>query len=211
MEGLLRPCQFPMDIEPSRQLRKTDLRKQMRKERALLAPGRRQAWDSDINRNLLEHAARERPGVVAAFLAFDGEPDLAPALSQLERQGVRLALPVVRDAPVRPDICFRQWSAGSEMRPNRYGIQEPVGTLEIHLDEIDLALIPMVAWDPFGGRLGMGASFYDRLFQPLADQLRPVRMGVAYQLQKVARIPLDPWDIRLHSVLTEVGRFTCPL
>jgi 5-formyltetrahydrofolate cyclo-ligase len=61
-----------------------------------------------------------------------------------------------------------------------------------------------------GGRLGMGASFYDRVFQPHARVRRPFRLGVAYRLQQVERIPLDPWDIRLHGVLTENGYFDCP-
>jgi len=198
-----------MNTEPSRQLNKDDLRKRIREARSLLAPEQRRHWDADLNRHLLEYAARTAPRVVAAFVAFDGEPDLAPALEQLERQGVRLALPVIQQRPGRAEICFRQWASGSEMRANRYGIPEPEGTLDVRLDEIDLALIPLVAWDAAGGRLGMGASFYDRMFQPLAQAPRPYRMGVAYQLQHVARIPVDPWDVRLHGVLTEQGCLDC--
>jgi 5-formyltetrahydrofolate cyclo-ligase len=55
----------------------------------------------------------------------------------------------------------------------------------------------------------MGASFYDRLFQPYSESERPVRMGVGYELQRVENLPCDPWDIRLHGVLTENGWFTC--
>ena len=194
-----------MNIEPSWQLSKGDLRKRIREARGSLAPEQRRAWDDQVNRHLLDFATRQRSGVVAAFVAFDGEPDLAPALEQLGRQGVRLALPVIQERPGRAEICFRQWAPSSEMQKNRYGIPEPVGTLDIRLDEIDLALVPLVAWDATGGRLGMGASFYDRIFEPLALATRPYRMGVAYQLQQVERIPLDPWDVRLHGVLTEDG------
>ena len=199
-----------MIIEPSRQISKTDLRKRIRQDRARLDGKQRQAWDSALNSHLLDYAERARPDVVAAFVAFDGEPDLTPALTELEHLGTRLALPVVREGPGRADICFRQWSPASEMQPNRYGIPEPVGTLDVRMGEIDLVLVPLVAWDSNGGRLGMGASFYDRVFQPLATQRRPLRLGVAYQLQQVERIPLDPWDIRLHGVLTENGCFDCP-
>jgi len=199
-----------MIIEPSRQLSKTDLRKRIRRERAQLAREQRRAWDSAINGHLVDYAGRERPRVVAAFMAFDGEPDLAPALAQLESAGMRLALPVVREGSGRAEICFRQWSTGSDTQANRYGIAEPVGTLDIRMSEIDLMLVPLVAWDMNGGRLGMGASFYDRVFQPLASLRRPFRLGVAYQLQQVEQIPLDPWDIRLHGVLTENGCFDCP-
>jgi len=186
------------------------MRKRIRRERAAIDTQLRQTWDSAINRQLLEHVTRTNPRVVAAFVAFDGEPDLAPALAQLEHRGTRLALPVIVDEPTRPAICFRQWSAGSAMKPNRYGIPEPAGTLDLRLDELDLVLIPLVAWDPQGGRLGMGASFYDRAFQPFVDLKHPFRLGIGYQLQEAEHIPLDPWDIRLHGVLTENGCFTCP-
>jgi len=199
-----------MNSEPSRQFSKTDLRRRIRQARAQLAREERELLNSAINRHLLEYVKREGPRVVAAFVAFDGEPDLGPAISAMEANHVRLALPVVREASGRANICFRQWSAGSEMRPNRYGIPEPVGTLDVALAEIDLALIPLVAWDSRGGRLGMGASFYDRLFQPMAEEKRPFRLGAAYQLQQVERVPQEPWDIGLHGVLTENGCFTCP-
>ena len=199
----------PMNIEPGRQLSKGDLRKRIREARGALDPEQRRQWDARLNRHLLDFATRRHFRVIAAFVAFDGEPNLAPALDQLSRQGVRLALPVIRERPARAEICFRQWTPGSEMQKNRYGIPEPVGTLDIRLDEIDLALIPLVAWDASGGRLGMGASYYDRLFEPLAQSDRPYRMGVAYRLQQVERIPLDPWDVRLHGVLTEAGCLDC--
>ena len=200
-----------MNSEPSRQVSKSDLRRRIRQARAQLTGDERALLNSAINRHLLEYAERTGPRVVAAFVAFDGEPDLGPALSSMEAGGVRVALPVIREATGRADICFRQWSPASEMQPNRYGIPEPVGTLDVRLAEIDLALIPLVAWDSRGGRLGMGASFYDRLFQPMAEAQQPFRMGAAYQLQQVERVPLAPWDIGLHGVLTENGCFTCPL
>jgi 5-formyltetrahydrofolate cyclo-ligase len=67
----------------------------------------------------------------------------------------------------------------------------------------------LVGWNTDGNRLGMGASFYDRLFQPFAELPRPVRLGVGYQMQQADSIPKDPWDIRLHCILTENGLFTC--
>ena len=95
------------------------------------------------------------------------------------------------------------------MRVNRYGIAEPAGTRELHPLEIDLVLVPLVAWDASGGRLGMGASFYDRFFQPYAADDRPQRIGIGYRAQQVTAIPLDPWDIRLHGVISETGYLDC--
>jgi len=199
-----------MKTVPSQKTLKSKLRKDMRQKRARMDNGQRQAWDAAINRHLLEYAERKRPKVVTAFMAFDGEPDLVPAMTLLHQRDVSLALPVIHEEPGRSAISFRQWSPDSELTDNRFGIAEPRGTREILLAEIDLALIPLVAWDKSGGRLGMGASFYDRLFQPFAGLARPVRMGVGYQLQQAKRIPLEPWDIRMHVMLSELGCLACP-
>jgi 5-formyltetrahydrofolate cyclo-ligase len=194
---------------PNFKLEKAALRTSIRRRRSELTPEERRTLDERINRHLLDYVSRTRPGTVAAYAAFDGEPDLEPALRQLDADGVRLALPVIVESTGRSVIGFRQWLPGSGLKPNRYGIPEPVGTLELRLSEIDLALLPLVAWDDSGGRLGMGASFYDRLFEPFAERAEPFRMGVAYQLQKSDHLPLDPWDVRLHSVLTESGCLMC--
>ncbi len=96
------------------------------------------------------------------------------------------------------------------MKKNRYGIPEPCQSPEIQLFNIDLMLLPVVGWDESGGRLGMGAGFYDRALAPLCQSEVPIRTGVAYQLQKVPEVPTEPWDIRLHMLLSETGWFTCP-
>jgi len=198
-----------MHIKPNQKSLKTQLRKDFRKLRAGIDRLQRETWDTLINRQLTEYCDQARPATVAAYLAFDGEPDLRPALRELETGGVRLALPVIRDAPGKAIIAFRHWSSDSELRPNRYGIAEPAGTEDIRVADIDLVVVPLVAWDRSGVRLGMGASFYDRLFQPFAELDKPVRMGVGYELQYADNIPREPWDIHLHGVLTQNGWFTC--
>ncbi|MEE4216213.1 MAG: 5-formyltetrahydrofolate cyclo-ligase [Xanthomonadales bacterium] len=188
---------------------KTSLRQKLRMQRAGIDENRRAELDHAINSALLEHARTARLSDIAAFLAFDGEPDLSPALRELEQSGITLALPVVNEIAGRSHMTFREWTGDCKLAPNRYGILEPQGTAEIPLLRFDLVLVPLVGWDRSGGRLGMGASFYDRAFQPFAQNPRPVRMGVAYSAQESREIPIDPWDIPLHCVLTEKGWFTC--
>ena len=105
---------------------------------------------------------------------------------------------------------FQQWSLESTMAENAYGIPEPCGTPEIPLFDIDLVLMPLVGWDQFGARLGMGAGYYDRALHPFANLDSPLRVGVAYQLQRVPRLPAEPWDIHLHGVISDSGWFECP-
>lgn len=197
-----------MNIEPDQKALKSRLRKEIRDHRGQINPALRQQWDMQINRRLLERTSQSGPGVVAAYLSFDGEPDLSPALAHLSDQGATLALPVIQDLPGKSVITFCAWNTNTPLARNRYGISEPVGSELVPVPEIDLVLVPLVGWDKSGGRLGMGASFYDRLFQPFAEQDKPERVGVAYELQKIDSVPCDPWDIRLHGMLTENGWFT---
>ena len=170
---------------------------------------RRVILDAAINRHLVEYARAAQLSDIAAYLSFDGEPDLSPALQELETNGVNRALPVIHEVEGRNTMVFHHWTHDCELVPNRYGILEPAGTPEIPLLRFDVVLVPLVAWDRAGNRLGMGGSFYDRAFQPFAQNPRPMRMGVAYEAQENGNIPLDPWDIRLHAMLTEKGWFTC--
>ncbi len=198
-----------MNIKPNSKTRKTQLRKDIRHKRAALTDSDRFSLDSRINQHLISYTEQAQPKVVAAYRAFDGEPDLWSGLSELMERGVTLALPVIEDTPGKAVITFRHWHADGEMQRNRYGILEPVDAELIQVADIDLVLIPLVGWNTDGNRLGMGASFYDRLFQPFAELPRPVRLGVGYQMQQADSIPKDPWDIRLHCILTENGLFTC--
>jgi 5-formyltetrahydrofolate cyclo-ligase len=199
-----------MNSQPSKQIQKDQLRKELRRKRATIDSARRESFDREINRHLCAYVERRGVRTVAAFMAFDGEPDLSPALAQMSQQGLRLGLPVVRAEPGRSVIDFHEWTPDCTMKPNVFGIQEPVGTAGIQVPEVDLALLPLVGWTSTGERLGMGASFYDRLFQPFATNNPPVRMGVGYEVQKCPSLPREPWDIELHWMLSETGCIPLP-
>jgi 5-formyltetrahydrofolate cyclo-ligase len=194
-----------METEPSLKCLKTDIRKAVRRKRGCLDGQQRRLLDASINQHLIDYARRKRPASIAVFMSFDGEPDLLPAMTRMGRKGVSLALPVVQDGAGKSVIIFKHWHSDCEMHKNRYGILEPRGTAQVLVTDLDLVLVPLVAWDGAGNRLGMGASFYDRLFQPFSGLDRPTRMGVGYRIQKVDRVPTDPWDIKLHSMLSEDG------
>jgi len=122
---------------------------------------------------------------------------------------VRIALPVIVDAPEAPRLQFRIWNPTIPLVRNFFGIEEPGGGDVVPPRDLDLVLLPLVAWDERGHRLGMGAGYYDRALAPVAACSRPLRVGVAYGLQQADRLPADPWDVRLHEVITENGRVGC--
>jgi 5-formyltetrahydrofolate cyclo-ligase len=199
-----------MKPETSYRDQKAALRKSLRQQRRSLDPVQKEQLDSAIILGLTTLITKVKPSCIAAYWPFDGEPDLRPVLDLMQRDGIRPALPVIFDSSSGPSMAFRQWSPGAPMTRNRYGIPEPSGTPLINLLDIDLVLLPLVGWDAFGARLGMGAGYYDRVLQPFAQELTPMRVGVAYHLQKVPRLPAEPWDIRLHGVVCESGWSECP-
>lgn len=189
---------------------KSDLRDELRARRRQLDESDRLSLDASINHFLAKYIAEHRPATIAAFWPFDGEPNLLPTLAATDQLETQIALPVIRQSPSGPSLVFAQWTSATVMEKNLYGIPEPCGSPEILLFNIDLLLLPLVGWDESGSRLGMGAGFYDRALAPLSQCEVPVRTGVAYQLQRVSKIPDEPWDIRLHMLLSETGWFTCP-
>jgi len=94
---------------------------------------------------------------------------------------------------------------GVEVR--RHGIREPVEGGVIGPGEIEVALVPGVAFDLSGGRLGRGAGFYDRFLGRLAD--RAVRIGVGFGLQVVGRVPRETHDLGVDALVTEDGFMLC--
>lgn len=188
---------------------KSRLRTEIRQRRQAIDATARRSLDQAINQTLLELVEKTGSASLSAFLPFDGEPDVRPALEILSQRGVQIVLPVIIDAPTAPRLQFRCWHPAMRLDRNFFGIEEP-GEGEVVLpQDLDLVLLPLVAWDEYGRRLGMGAGYYDRALEPVADRSHPLRVGIAYEVQKVLQLPADPWDVRLHQLITENGRFTC--
>ena len=134
-------------------------------------------------------------GRVAAYAAFDGELDLWPFIARHPR----IALPVIESAT---RMTFHPFRFGDALRPNRFGIAEPLPGRAISPLALSAVLTPLVAFGDAGERLGMGAGYYDRRF---AGPRRPAMIGVAHEVQRVDDLPHRAWDVPLDAVVTERG------
>lgn len=140
------------------------------------------------------------PGWVSGYLAMQDEMDVLPAVLAMAANGWQGCLPVVVGKG-RP-LQFRAWSPGTKLEDGVFGTRHPVtGAPDVRPD---LLLVPLLAFDRSGYRLGWGGGFYDRTLADLRESGMPVAaVGVGYSAQEVDAVPRDHYDARLDWVVTE--------
>jgi 5-formyltetrahydrofolate cyclo-ligase len=144
-------------------------------------------------------------GVVSGFIPYKSEITTVPLLNRLRHDGWTTALPIVV-APEQP-LIFRAWAPGEPLAPGRWDIPVPLEAAPQVLP--DVLLVPMLAFDAKGFRLGYGGGFYDRTLEKLRLLKKVVAIGVAYQAQLVEEVPIGPYDAPLDYVMTEQETITC--
>lgn len=142
--------------------------------------------------------------VVSAFFPYKSEIDTRPLLGKLAGEGWTTCLPIViaLDEP----LIFRRWMPGQPTTPGMWDIPQP--TDDADLVEPDVLLVPMMAFDRLGFRLGYGGGFYDRTLDVLRAKRTITAIGVAYAAQGVDALPHDSHDQVLDYVLTERALIT---
>jgi 5-formyltetrahydrofolate cyclo-ligase len=184
------------------------LRRTFRRLRRALPPEQQHLHSIAVARHFFAAGLAWQASTIGLYVANDGELDLAPLALRLRAAGRRVALPVIRSAPGRaPLLEFYRWDTHARLQRNRYGIPEPApGAAFVPPLGLDLLLVPLVAFDSHGTRLGMGAGYYDRFLGALPPGLRPRIVGVAHEVQRSATaLPAATWDVPLDGILTERG------
>ena len=152
---------------------------------------------------LAVHVLRAMPppgAVVAGFWPLDGEIDVRPLLTLLRDRGHEIVLPIT---PRRGNpLTFGLWSPGDTLIPERFGTMRPIGPERVP----QFVLVPLLAFDRTGARLGYGGGFYDRTLPLLPGRFA---LGCAFAAQMVDEVPVGPYDIRLDAVATENGIMRC--
>ncbi|MGJ3248750.1 MAG: 5-formyltetrahydrofolate cyclo-ligase [Elainellaceae cyanobacterium] len=138
---------------------------------------------------------------ILSFLSFRQEPDLSPLYTLPKRWGFPRC--------VETSLVWHQGSPSSpmEFQTGAYGIREPHPDLPlIDPDAVDLILVPAIACDLRGYRLGYGGGFYDRMLSQPAWSAK-LALGIVFDFARVPLLPNDPWDCPLHGICTEAGFF----
>jgi 5-formyltetrahydrofolate cyclo-ligase len=148
---------------------------------------------------------------IAGYWAVRGELPLNLAVASLARRGQHYFLPVLGETR---QLQFAEYATGTPVVHNRFGIPEPATGAERRLapQDMDVVLLPLLAFDRQGHRLGTGGGWYDSSFAFLHGAARPAKpllVGVGYAFQEVAAIPAEPWDVDLDYVATDSELIAC--
>lgn len=187
--------------EPIR-LGKAELRGRMREALRSLDPANRAEEGVALRRALLAWPAWVGARSVLGFLPLASEVDLRPLLAEALGRGVRVAVPeVTTEGVFRP--CVLRSLEASALEPGAMGIPVPRVREAMPVESIDLVLVPGLAFDPQGRRLGRGGGFYDRFLPQLRREAFTV--GVCFGVQRVPEVPVAAHDARVEWLVTASG------
>ena len=201
---------------------KAEIRAEMRRRRAGLEADELAAAGAAAVARLRALPVMRTARLMAAYRAVRGEIPLEDLMDgpPSDPASVRYTLPRVRGQ----DLEFALRRPGDRFEPGAFGIPELIGGEVVALADHDVVLVPLVAFDAEGRRVGNGKGFYDRALAGLAEGLSdpdpdagargrseaasrpvPVLIGVAHSFQQVDEVPCHPWDVALDAVVTESG------
>jgi 5-formyltetrahydrofolate cyclo-ligase len=180
--------------------RKQELRAAALRKRRSIDPGELAALSSLVQANLFSLGEYRQARVLISYCAKEDEVQTRPIIERALEEGKRVAV-VVTDVPSKT-LSFSEIKSFEELAPGAFGILEPrPGRLRpVPISQADLILVPLVAWDEKGHRLGYGAGYFDRA---LAGAKRVRKVGLALESQGLAHIPGSKHDVPLDVIVTE--------
>ena len=187
-----------------------EFRKAIRSTRKSVAGPQRKQWNDQISARIFETPEYRESKRIAGFLAFDGEADPRCVMAQAIKDGKQVFVPIMQGKT--DPLLFIEWFPDTQLKKNRFGIEEPVGDRNsiVPATSLELVITPLVAFDAVCNRIGVGGGFYDRTFEFLNQRSDPgvrarevAMLGFAFELQKLDAIHAQPWDVGLTGVATE--------
>jgi 5-formyltetrahydrofolate cyclo-ligase len=177
---------------------KATLRAAMRQTLRSFAPEAQATASAAIRERLIRLPIWQKAGAVLLFAPTTGEPDVGPLLRVALDSGKHVALPRFVAATGRYEAA-RIMDSARDLAPGQFGILEPTPFCKVaELKQLDLVLVPALAFDGHGRRLGRGKGFYDRLLAEVSG----TTCGVAFDQQLVPALPVESHDVHLNCILT---------
>ena len=135
--------------------------------------------------------------IIGGYYPYNYEINVMKTMEKLERLNFVITLPKIKK---NFQMDFFSWSSKDPLIVNKYGIPEPTSK---KLKYPNILLVPLVAFDKHFNRVGYGGGFYDRYIKKVKKNKKIITIGLAYSLQKVKKIPINKYDIKLDFIVTE--------
>ncbi|MBA6233471.1 MULTISPECIES: 5-formyltetrahydrofolate cyclo-ligase [unclassified Colwellia] len=185
------------------------LRQEIRYQRSLLNADQQAEQSLLLSKRLIKEKVVKGVKHIAIYLANDGELNTQPFIDWCWQNNITVYLPVIHPFS-QGNLLFLHYTETSSLIKNKYGILEPKLDVRhiITVANLDIIFTPLVAFDRYGNRLGMGGGFYDRTLATWYaqykqnQQTKPLPIGLAHDCQKVDNIPSETWDIPLLKIIT---------
>lgn len=192
---------MPMSVERTISLEKRKLRGSMQQKRMALPHASMVTSSKAIARHFADHPILAFMPSFAGYIAMRGEVDIMPIFELMTRYNKETALPCIVEGK---NLLFRRWSKSDPLVRGPLNVQEPESTAPSVIPS--LVLVPLLAFDGEGYRLGYGAGYYDRTIAAMREfPTPPLFIGVGYSMQEVDAVPTDAHDLPLDGILTELG------
>ena len=159
-------------------------------------------WSSSLLSGLEDQTVFRQARTVLAYAALPDEVQTQEWIERWKDEKI-LLLPVVKGN----ELELRRYTGRQNLQTGAFGIKEPTGPLFSDYGQIDVALVPGMAFDTLGHRLGRGKGYYDRLLPQLTAAWR---IGICFGFQIFPCVPTEPFDLSMHEVWTEEGRISIP-
>ena len=134
---------------------------------------------------------------VGGYYPYNYEIDDMQILGKLEKRDYHITLPKIKK---NFQMDFFKWSTKDPLVINKYGIPEPISHKIMYPD---ILLVPLVAYDKSFNRIGYGGGFYDRYIKKIQKIQKITTIGLAYSFQKIKKVPINKYDIKLNFIITE--------
>ena len=135
--------------------------------------------------------------ILGGYYPYNYEIDIMPLVEKFQRLNYSITLPKIG---MNSEMNFFQWSTKDPLSINKFGIPEPISN---KTKFPDILLVPLLAFDKNFNRIGYGGGFYDRYINRLKKIKKIITIGVAFSFQKIKKIPVEKYDIKLDFVVTE--------
>ena len=139
--------------------------------------------------------------IIGGYYPYNYEIDVMETLEKFEKLNYQISLPKIKK---NSQMNFFSWSTKEPLVINKYGIPEPTSN---KIKYPNILLIPLVAFDKYFNRLGYGGGFYDRYLERVSKKEKILKIGLAFSFQKIKKIPLNKYDMKLDFVITGRKKF----